>query len=169
MEPHAVVPDRSVVLPFLVVALPVFWFLYRAGASSARYLVASAACLAVAVVVAAALPASPRSTVLRAAVAPSDATLVVLSAIITGAVIYVGMDAGGTELPPLIDRVARGAGLVVGVPLLAALWFTYRLGDWFGEPSMLTQSALVALGLGLTGVWLFALATVAGRAVAAAT
>lgn len=161
------VPDRAAVLPFLVVAIPVFWFLYRAGASPGRYLVATAACLVVAVIAAAAMPTSPPSPFLRSAVRPSDATIVVLSAVVGATVVYVGLGETAGGVPPAVGQAARPAGLVLGVPLLAALWFSYRLGDWFGEPSMLTQGALVALGLGLTAVWIFALASAVGRVVTA--
>lgn len=168
VAPSIPLADRAVVLPFIMCAFPAFWFLRRAAAPPAQYLAAAAGCLVVAVVVAAFAPSRPASPLLRAAVRPGDATLVVLSAVLAGGLLYLGLDAGATPFPRPIDAVARPLGVWLGLPLLAALWLSYRVGDRVGAPSIVTQSAAVAVGLALTAVWVFALATVLGRVVSAA-
>ncbi|WP_135852685.1 hypothetical protein [Halorussus salinus] len=176
MNPRAVFkPRRSLVLPLLVLAVPTLYFVYRdaaigcppgrtclelahlgavAGGLAVEYLVAS---VALAIVDADAL--ADRSALARVAFRPTDRTLAVLALLVAAVVAYV-VGSAATTLPGWLDAALAPVGLVVGLPFAVAAVGTTLVGSALGyEPSLAVQSAVVAVGLGATGAWLFLLAT----------
>lgn len=168
-------PRRSLVLPWLVLAVPTLYFVYRdaaigcppgrtcldlphLGAAAAGLTVAYlAASVALAAVDADAL--ADRSPLARVAVRPTDRTLAVLALLVAGVVAYV-VGSATTTLPGWLEGALAPVGLVVGLPFAVAYVAMTLVGSALGyEPSLAVQSAVVAVGLAATGAWLFVLAT----------
>ena len=173
-------PRRSLVLPFLVVAVPALYFVYRDAsvacatgrscpdAADAGYAFAgilgayllAAGVLAVAEALAGAdVPAlADRHPYARLALRPTDATLGVLGVFVTvtGAYLLASLV---TTIPAWLDALLAPFGLVLALPFAASYAaMVVVTSALFSEPSIPFQSAVVAVSLALTAVWLFALA-----------
>jgi len=168
-------PRRSLVLPLLVFAAPVLYFVYRdasmgcpAGppcldATHAGYALAGlAGAYLVAVGVLATVDASAladRTPYGRLAFRPTDRTLAVLAVFVAATAGYL-LATLVTTIPAWVDLVLAPFGLVLALPFAASYAAMVVVTNAvFSEPPMWFQTTVVAVSLALTAVWLFALAT----------
>lgn len=185
MDPSAALrPRRSLALPFLVFAVPALYFVYRDATldcptsescldpTHAGYALAALAgsyLLAVGVLALVDTPAlADRHPYARLALRPTDATLGVLAALAVAVAAYM-LATLVTTVPAWLDTVLTPVGLIVGLPFVVAYAaMTLVASALSTEPSLTTQSAVVAVSLAATGAWLFALATGAASLLASA-
>lgn len=185
MDPSAALrPRRSLALPFLVFAVPALYFVYRdatldcpasrscldpAHAGYALAGLAGSYLLAVGVLALVDAPAlADRHPYARLALRPTDATLGVLAVFAVAVAAYMLATLVAT-VPAWLDTVLTPVGLIVGLPFVVAYAaMTLVAGALSTEPSLTTQSAVVAVSLAATGAWLFALATGAAGLLASA-
>ncbi|WP_115862910.1 hypothetical protein [Halorussus litoreus] len=168
-------PRRSLALPLLVFAVPALYFVYRDAAMScpagqaclapthAGYALAALAgsyLLAVGVLALVDAPSLAEShPYARLALRPTDRTLAILGVLALAIAAYLAATLVAT-IPAWLDLALTPLGLLVGLPLVVVYGgMTVVTSALSTEPSLLVQSAVVALSLGLTGAWLFALAT----------
>lgn len=167
-------PRRRLALPFLVFVFPLLWVTVR-GTSVARgppptRAPGSTLAFVAAAVVGSYLLAAVEVTVLAGAteswprwarrlLEPSDAALGWTAAISLALAAYVG----GSSLvtfPAWVETVARGAGLVVGWPLVVTTLATYAVGNAVPGGLPFTAQVLATMvGVALSAVWIVVLST----------
>lgn len=168
-------PRRELVLPALMAAFPLLYFVYRNATAAcpsgtgcldlhhagyalagivASYLLAVA--LLALVDVQALATDHPYG---RLAFRPTDGTLFVLAVVVGGIVAY-GLATLVTAVPAWLDLLLTPIGLLVGLPFVATAAAMTLVGSAVGkEPSMAVQLAVVGVSLAITALWVFALAT----------
>jgi len=168
-------PRRSLALPLLVFAVPTLYFVYRDAAMGCRsgaacpdpayagYALAALAGSYLLAVAALALVDAPSLAeshpYARLALRPTDRTLAFLGIAALAISTYLVATLVAT-IPAWLDLALTPLGLLVGLPLVVVYGgMTVVASALSTEPSLPMQSAVVALSLGLTGAWLFALAT----------
>jgi hypothetical protein len=176
MDWYAVLrPRRSLTLPFLAVAVPALYFVYRdasiqcsssqscLGVAHAGYALVGlvgayfAASAALALVDTGAL--AGRHPYARLALRPTDRTLAVLSVFVTAMAVYL-LATLVTTTPAWLDLVFMPFGFVLALPAVAGYAAMVVVTNaLFSEPPMWFQTAVVAVSIVLTTVWLFAVAT----------
>lgn len=179
-------PRRSLVLPFLVVAMPALFALYTVGEPACRplcfqpspsgyALVGSTlvGAYAVAGVVVSALRLETRwrpNRVLRRAVAPTTLTIGLLAAFFGGYLLFLTADALDVA-EPLWKPVVLPLTGVLFLPVWLLYGATFVLAVSVGTVSppvtALVRTVVLVGGFGLAGIWQFALATLLSEAVGA--
>lgn len=160
---------RRTAAPLLATLFPLLWLLNRERSFGDRGLapdIVSTAVLAVgAVVVAIAvatvlaprLPDPPSvQTPLRPLVAPSDAVLAVVGAFTAALGLFVFV---GVPVPPALDPVVRGVGVILGWPLYAVWTATVVVGNELltGTSQFAAELFASVSGAALSACWLFVL------------
>lgn len=167
-------PRRELVLPALVVAAPLLYFAIRdasiavaTGAGTGlRHLGFLAGSLLVGYAVGVALLATVdvdrlagTSTVVRAVFRPGTLALALVAVFVLGTLTYL-IATVWIDAPPAVDAVLAPAGVVLGLPLIAAQAATYALGAALGrEPATWLQFAAVGIGVALSALWTILVAT----------
>jgi len=169
-------PDRSLVVPMLVVLAPLLWFGYRGATAPstatlsfdptpAAVAAVVAGSLAVSYLLAAAVDAAlglrtvdPAGRPVVAALArPSDAALAVVAAVGVGVGAYL-LGSALVGLPGWVDAVVAPVGVVIALPLLVADAGVLAVGNAVAVESFAAEAVAVAVGVSLSVVWVFLLA-----------
>ncbi len=176
-------PRRTLLVPTIVLASPVLWFLFRevnrtgldqSGGTAFDWTVAVAvgALLGSYLLAAVAVPTLQASgtgdhPVVRAVLEPRPTALCVFAALLGGVVGYVGLSAVVT-IPAPLDALARLAGGLLALPLIALYGSVIVVANELGggsAPAWLEWSA-VAVGVMASVVWTAVLTDAVTRRVA---
>lgn len=164
-------PRRASLVPTVVVASPVLWFLFRAagrngfddthglavlalglGSLLAGYLLATSLEAQLA-------PATADHLLTRAVFEPSDGALAAFAALLCGLVGYVVVSTV-QSLPGPVDVLARVAGVVMALPLVVLYGGLVAVGNVAGSPvPRAVEWGVVALGVAASVVWTAVLST----------